>query len=436
MRSKESLKKQVLKAIDDQADAIVAIGDSVWKNPESGYREVKTGKLAVKTLRGLGLATRDGLALTGARADLDSGRPGPVLALLGEMDALVIPSHPEADPVTGAAHACGHNTHIAGMLGAAMGLVKADAANDLAGKIAFITAPAEECIELDYRTKLIADGKIEFLGGKQQLIAEGVFDDVDLAAMIHVGCYNLPQFNGFVMKDITFHGKACHAASPGNGVNAMHAATLAINAIGLLRETFSGDATIRVHGIITDGGKAANIIPDTVRLEYQVRTNDLKKLNELSDRVDWALRGAAIALGAKVEINTLPGYLPMIESPAMTKLYHDAIKRHAPEAILPTPQFSGGSSDMGDVSQIVPAIHGGVPGCSGTGHGIDYKISDPVNACVGAAKILAMMAIDMLYGKATAAKDIMKEKDTKMSINDYLARLRSFAAHNTYGRDN
>jgi amidohydrolase len=435
MRSKESLKKQVLKAIDEQRDAIIAIGDKVWKNPESGYREVKTGKLAVKTLRGLGLPTRDGLALTGARADLDSGRPGPVLALLGEMDALIIPSHPDADPASGAAHACGHKTHIAGMLGAAMGLVKANAAKELAGKIAFITAPAEECIELDYRTKLIAEGKIEFLGGKQQLIAEGVFDDVDLAAMLHVGTYNLPEFNGFVMKDICFHGKACHAAIPGNGVNAMHAATLAINAIGLLRETFSGDATIRVHGIITDGGKATNIIPDTVRLEYQVRTNDLKKLSELSERVDWALRGAAIALGAKVEINTLPGYQPMIESPAMIKVYHDAIKRHAPEATLPTPQFGAGSSDMGDVSQIVPAIHGGVPGCSGTGHGIDYKISNPESACVGAAKILALMAIDMLYGKADGAREIMKEKESKLSIPDYLARLRSFASHKTYDRE-
>ena len=191
------------------------------------------------------------------RADLIGAKPGPSLAICGEMDSLILPSHPECDPATGAVHACGHNSHIATMLGAAIGLVQANAQNDISGKVAFIPCPAEECIETEWRSKLIKEGKIKALGGKASLILEGVFDDIDMSIMNHLGCagYSVLDNNGFCMKNVTFHGKSAHAAgSPQHSINALSAANLALHALALLRETYSGDQYIRSHGILTHGG--------------------------------------------------------------------------------------------------------------------------------------------------------------------------------------
>ena len=250
MRTLDEVKKAVSDAIERRADEIVAMGDYVWQNPEPGFKEFKTAKYANEKLKSLGLPLRENLAITGMRADLDSGRPGPTVALLGEMDSLIIPEHPECDKATGAVHSCGHNSHITAMVGAAMALTDAGVRDDISGKIAFIGTPAEECIEIDWRSQLMAEGRIGALGGKPELIREGVFDDVDLAIMNHIGGhdhYGSRDHNGFVCKSVTFHGRSCHAASPGSGVNAVHAATLAINALGLLNATFPDEA--RVHGI-------------------------------------------------------------------------------------------------------------------------------------------------------------------------------------------
>ena len=160
MRSKQQLIQDVLAAIDASREKIIGIGTTVWKNPEPGYKEFKTSDLAAKTLTELGLSPKRKLSITGMRADLIGAKPGPSLAICGEMDSLILPSHPECDPATGAVHACGHNSHIATMLGAAIGLVQANAQNDISGKVAFIPCPAEECIEIEWRNKLIKEGKI------------------------------------------------------------------------------------------------------------------------------------------------------------------------------------------------------------------------------------------------------------------------------------
>ena len=201
MRSKQQLIKDVLAAIDANRDKIIDIGTTVWKNPEPGYKEFKTSDLAAKTLTDIGLTPKRNLSITGMRADLNGVKPGPSLAICGEMDSLIIPTHPECDPATGAAHACGHNSHIASMLGAAIGLVQANAKNDISGKIAFIPCPAEECIEIEWRNKLIKEGKIKALGGKASLILEGVFDDIDMSIMNHLsgGGFGATDHNGVCM---------------------------------------------------------------------------------------------------------------------------------------------------------------------------------------------------------------------------------------------
>ncbi len=430
MRTLEEVKKAVIAAVERRSDEIIAMGDYVWKNPEPGYREYKTSKYAVDKLRSLGLEVRDKLAITGMRADLDSGRPGPVLALLGEMDSLIIPSHPECDKSTGAVHACGHNSHITAMVGAAMALVDSGAAEDFSGKVAFIGTPAEECIEIDWRNQLMSEGKIGAIGGKAELIREGVFDDVDMAIMNHIGArthYGTQDHNGFVCKSVSFRGRSCHAARPSGGVNAMHAATLAIHALGLLNATFPDEA--RVHGIITSGGNVVNVIPDRSGLEYMLRAPTLEAVEELSRSFDRAMKGAAMAMGAAVEIKTSAGYMPLFNDLELSRIFIDLVKENitTDTEFRIKSVFAKSSTDMGDLSVIMPAVHCDIPGSSGSSHGKDYVIADKWKAYVDNAKLLALMAVELLYGDAGRGRAIAANREGKISIQDYLARMNAFS---------
>src|SRR5262245_7276853 len=185
MPTRENVKRRVCEVIDENAERIIGLGDTIRRQPELGFKEFKTARLVEETLRGLGLSPHGGLAITGVRAEARGAREGPTFALLGELDGLVVAGHPVADPETGAAHACGHNAQIAGMLGAAMGLVGAHAFEHLAGRVVFFAVPAEEYGDVEWRVQQARAGKLEFLGGKPELLRLGHFDDVDLAMMIH-----------------------------------------------------------------------------------------------------------------------------------------------------------------------------------------------------------------------------------------------------------
>src|SRR5919201_4407577 len=132
--TKSELKAKIYAAIDARADEIVRVGETIRRHPELGFKEHRTARLVDETLKGLGLATRTGLASTGVRAELAGRASGPTFAILGELDGLVVAGHTEADPATGAAHACGHNAQIAGLMGAAMAIVDEHAMEHLAGR--------------------------------------------------------------------------------------------------------------------------------------------------------------------------------------------------------------------------------------------------------------------------------------------------------------
>ena len=425
MRTLQEVKQAVIDAVERRGEELIAMGDQIWRNPEPGYKEFKTSKLATEKLKSLGLEVRENLAITGMRADLVSSRPGPALALLGEMDSLIIPGHPECDKCTGAVHSCGHNSHITAMVGAAMALVDSHAIDDLSGKVAFIGTPAEECIEIEWRNKLISEGKIGALGGKPELIREGVFNDIDMALMNHIGSrmhYGTSDHNGFVCKTVTFKGRSCHAAAPKAGINAMHAATLAVNALGLLNATFPDEA--RVHGIITSGGDAVNVIPDTAGLEYMLRAPTMEEVEQLSRDFDRAMKGAAMALGASVEIRTTAGYMPLDNDRELSDLFIDVVKQHIPNNgdFRVKKIFAKSSTDMGDVSVIMPAAHCDVPGAGGKGHGVNYYIADKHAAYVDNAKILALMAVELLYGDAAKGRRIAANREGKLSVEEFIRR--------------
>ncbi len=409
-------------AIEKQRDFLCSIGTHIWNNPEPGFREEKTSAYLVGILKSLGLEVKTGLAMTGFRADIDTGRPGPTVAILGELDSLVLPNHPECDKATGAVHACGHNASATSLVGAAIGILQSGVLEHLCGKIAFIGTPGEEGIEMDYRKSLIDAGKIKSISGKSQLLREGVFDDVDISYMHHLSThYGYNDHNGCVNKKITIHGKSCHAASPQKGHNALNGATLALNAIAMLREIYSNDQFVRIHGIITNGGSAVNIIPDTVTLEYMLRAPDLESIVALNDRFDKVVMYAARAAECEASIETIHGFMPLYNDPELGELMGEITTSINPEADFDhNSKFFSSCTDMGDIATVIPAVHGYSMGGAGTSHGIDYRISDPEKAYIESSILNASIAVDLLFGDAEKGKAIAARKRDLLPISEYI----------------
>jgi amidohydrolase len=440
MAAIEDVKRRVCEAIDGSAERIISLGEAIRRTPELGFKEFKTARLVEETLAGLGLTPRTGLAVTGVRADARGARPGPTFALLGELDGLVVAGHPVADPETGAAHACGHNAQVAGLLGAAMGLLGAKALEHLAGTVVFFAVPAEEYGDVEWRVQQARAGKLEFLGGKPELLRLGHFDDVDMAMMIHT----TPQpemrkagvaasNNGCIVKTVRYVGRASHAGgAPHLGVNALYAANIGLAAINAVRETFRDEDSIRVHPIVTHGGSQVNVIPADVRLETYVRGKSVAAILDANTKVDRALRAGALALGAQVEIETLPGYLPLFNHARMSEVFKtNAAALLGAEHVTDAGHRSG-STDMGDISHVMPTLHPYMGGASGHGHAADFAIADPRLAYVEPAKQLALMAIDMLWGDADEARSILGAWKPRMTKEEYLAFQRSVARTETF----
>ena len=409
-------------AIENSREKLYAVGDHIWNNPEPGYREFKTSEYLANLLRDLGLEVKTGLAVTGFRADIDTGRPGPTVAVLGELDSLILPNHPQCFKETGAVHACGHNASATSLYGTAVGLLKSGVLDHLCGKIALIATPAEEGIEMDYRKGLMAQGKIRSIAGKSQLIREGVFDDVDISYMHHLSThYGYNDHNGCVNKKITFHGKSCHAASPQRGNNAINASTLALNAIAMLREVYSNDPYVRIHGIITNGGDTVNIIPDTVTMEYMLRAPSVEQILSLNERFDKAVMYAAKAVECEATVETINGYMPLYDDAALGDVLEQVVKRIKPDADFDAnTKFFSSCTDMGDVATVIPAVHGYAMGGGGTSHGINYHIADKELAYIENSIFNAHIAIDLLYGDAEVGKKIAAKKKDLMPIPEYI----------------
>ena len=435
------LKRQIFDAIERKADDIIGLGQRIRSHPELGFKETKTSRLVAQTLSGLGLVPKEGLALTGVRAEAAGrGGDGPTFAILGELDALVVAGHPEADPSTGAAHACGHNAQIAGVLGAAMGLMAAKAFEHLAGRVVFFAVPAEEYGDIEWRIGQARAGRLEFLGGKPELLRLGHFDDVDLAMMIHTtsrpedGKAGVPESNnGCLVKTIRYIGKAAHAGgAPHMGINALYAAQIGMAAVNAIRETFRDEDTIRVHPIITHGGSQVNVIPGDVRLETYVRGRTVEAILEAERKVDRAFRAGALALGARVEIETLPGYMPMRCDPIMAERFRATMAGLVGDEHYRRIGHRTGSTDMGDLSQIMPILHPYIGGARGTGHAADFEIVDEHLAYLGPAKALAAMVVDMLADGARGAREVIAKARPPMTRESYLAFQRSLARHEVF----
>jgi len=374
--------------IEENKKRLIEISDEIHANPEVANEEVKASRLLAGELEKAGFEVELGVAGldTAFLAVHPEYSEGPTIAILGEYDAL---------PQIG--HACGHNLIATAALGAclAIGSFK----KDIPGKLIFMGTPAEEAI-----------------GGKIFMVEKGLFKDVDAVMMFHPSPgYTMTGRAGLALTEvkIEFTGKASHASgSPEKGINALDAVIQTFNGINALRQHIKSDA--RIHGIITHGGVKPNIVPDYAAAEFYVRASTDDYCAELIRKVENCANGAATATGATLKFTVVePSYQSRLMNHTMGKLFERNLAIIG-EPLNPLPPGSGaGSSDIGNVSQVVPTIHPYISICddSVAGHSIEFekasKSDRAHDAMLNAAKALAMTALDLL----TDSELMMKVKD-------------------------
>lgn len=420
--------QKIVQAVEKYKNLILEAERYLWAHPETGYKEYKTSEYLAEKYRELGYELTMAEGITGFYTVLETGREGPEVLILGELDSVICPAHKDADPVTGAVHACGHHAQSATLLGIAAVLREPHMLDGLSGRIRLCAVPAEELLELEYRSELRRQGKIKYFGGKSEFLSRGYFDGVDLAFMVHTTSgedFVLNDGNvGCVVKNIVYRGKAAHAGgAPEQGINALYAANCGLNAVNALRETFRDQDQIRVHPIVTAGGDMVNAIPETVRLESYVRGADFDAILDVNRRVGRALVGAALSLGANVDITDISGYAPNNNDPTLAALAEEVFGEILPErSFTRYPARGSGSTDMGDLSCVMPTVHPYAPGAMGTSHGNDYEVTDPVLACVDNAKWQLALLFRLLENGAARAKTVIESFTPRFaSAKEYLA---------------
>ena len=435
-------KQRIIKAAEANRQIAFEAERYIWKHPQTGYTEWIANEYLIEKFEALGYklvrADQDPKhgKIPGFYTDVDTGRPGPTLCIMGELDALDIANHPES--VNGMCHSCGHNAQAATMLGLAATL-KTDPSilDGLSGKIRLMLVPAEEMIQLAFRSNLIKEGTISYMGGKVEFLHRGYYDGVDLALMVHSG--NLGDKydfscgqgnNGCMAKVITYKGKSSHAGgAPHEGINAQYAAMLGLQACNDLRETLQEKDTIRFHPIMKGVNCAVNIIPDEMVIESYVRGSNIEAMKRENKKFNRALAGAAAAIGCELHIDDKPGYSPEIHDVAYMQLVEEVCKdlAGADRVNFEYDSWSTGSSDFGDLTCVMPGIQFTSAGASGTAHGINYYLTDPERLLINSIKAQLLVADKLLKDDASKAKEIVANyKAPYASIPEYLDAIGDF----------
>jgi amidohydrolase len=376
MNTIKELKERVTASVDAARADLIRISDTIHATPELGFEEHQATALLTRALEEAGFTVERGVADmdTAFVATLNGNEAGPTVAFLAEYDALA-----------GLGHACGHNLIAAAAVGA--GLAMKPVLGKLAGSIQVVGTPAEE------------GG-----GGKALMVDAGIFDNVAAAMMFHPSGRNLLGRKALTAYGVSveFFGKPAHAAAkPDEGINALDAILLTFNGINALRQHLRDDA--RIHGIISHGGDAPNIIPEYARADLIVRAADTPYATEVLDRVRACAEGAALATGARLEFRLSgPRYDARLPNPTLVALFKANLEALGLEVEMATGNERMGSSDIGNVSQVVPTIHPYIAIASEEvgGHTAEFREAAASSAghegMINASKALAMTAVDLL----------------------------------------
>lgn len=426
---------QIVQNVDAYKQQILDAERWLWAHPQTGYTEWEANGYLTEKFEALGYELTQAGNIPGFFTDVKTGKEGPTLCIMGELDALDIANHPES--VNGMTHSCGHNGQGAALLGIASALKQPGALDGLCGTIRLMAVPAEEMIQLSFREELRQKGIIRYLGGKVEFLYRGFFNDVDLALMVH-GSSNKDDIdfqcglgnNGCIAKTMRFKGRSAHAGgAPHRGINAQYAAMLGLQAVNDLRETFPDKDSIRFHPILMGVNSAVNIIPDEMKVESYVRGRTIEAIKRENKKVNRALTGAALALGAGVELMDRPGYSPETHDPAFMKLVEQCCADlvGAQRISFDYAAWSTGSSDFGDLTCVMPGVQFNASGAIGAGHGIDYFIKDANRLCVNSAKAQLFVVDALLSDGAAAAREIIANyKPLYPSISAYFEAINDF----------
>lgn len=444
----DHIEKKILELIDQNAEKIIAFGDDIWHHAELGFMEHRTSQKFAEQLEAMGLSCERNIAVTGVKSYLNEKKEGEVrLALMGELDALVFPDHVDANPETGAAHCCGHNAQLTGVMGAALALTDPEVRAALGGNVVFYGVPCEEASTApEEKKKLREAGLIHSPGGKCEMIRQGAVDDIDLVVGHHVnggaiGANDYVISNatsmGFLEKHVHYTGIRQHPAFSFRAVDALAAATLAMHAVDQQREAmnmFHRRNVHMVHGFIAKGGTATNIVSDDVDVEYNLRAAELNDMLDMSYRVDRSLRAGAIATGAGVEIQTEPGYLPIIPLKDVSFI-EDVFKTVDPEHKHEIHYLEGdelsGTTDYGDLSNLMPVMQFMTVGHSGVCHTNQFCVVDPYEYYIVPAKCFALLAYRLLKDDAALAKKVMADYTPVMTKEGYVQLMDSLSKTET-----
>lgn len=433
----DKIEQKIIKLIDDNSDQIIEFARDILAHPELGYKEKRTAQKVSEILKKNSEYVEENLAVTGVKAYLKNKKADDInVALIGELDAVVSPQNKNADKVTGACHACGHNAQLAGIIGASFALSDKEIKDALDGNVTFFAVPAEEYGEVEYKLSLKEKNIIKYGGGKCELIRIGAFDDIDISVTHHTYpgdddvITGSNTNNGFVSKVTRYKGKASHAAAaPHLGINAVNAASIGLNAAAYQRETFKDEDNVRVHSIITKGGGIVNVIPDEVVIESLVRANNIDAIEDADRKINRAFKSGAMAVGGKVQIITSPGYLPVIPLDNEPQIIYDIAKNvlNLDKVRKVDKNFhSSGSTDVGDLTYLMPVLKFETGGAVGGLHSGEFEIVDEDTAYITTAKIMALTAYRLLKNKAEEAaklKNSFKPKFTTDQYRDYMDKF-------------
>ena len=324
------MKDIIVSEINKIRDELVDINDFMYNHPELGNEEFKSSKLLMDILKehGFSVESNIGNQKTSFKGVYDSKKDGPTIGFLCEYDAL---------PDIG--HGCGHN--MIGTMGVGAGIGLSKVVDKIGGKIVVLGTPAEETD-----------------GGKVHMVNAGVFEEIDVAMIVHPAEKSFDSGTSLAMDAIEFEftGKPSHAAAePEAGINALDGVIMTFNGINALREHLKSD--VRIHGIIKEGGVAANIVPERAVAQFYVRSRERKYLNEVVEKVKNIAKGASLMTGAKLNIRNYEiSYDDMRTNKILSKIFKDNMKYMKIDD-LEENRSGIGSIDMGNVSHVVPAIH-------------------------------------------------------------------------------
>ncbi|MBY0030419.1 M20 family metallopeptidase [Priestia aryabhattai] len=379
------MKQLINEAINKLQDTFYDVSKYIGKNPELGHEEFKACKALTDVLKEQGFTVEIGTCdlPTAFTAVYDSQKPGPSIGFMAEYDAL---------PDLG--HACGHN--LIGTMSIAAGIGLSKAVAETGGKIYVYGTPAEET-----------------RGGKVTMAEQGIFNHLDVAMMVHPYYCHQKSGRSLAMDAIQFEffGKSAHAAAaPHEGINALDGVLQTFNSINALRQHVKPD--VRIHGVITEGGKAANVVPDYAVAQFYVRASTRAYVDEVTEKVKACANGAALATGTKLEISNYEfSYDDMQTNQTLSDVYtNNLISLGVSEQSITEDQGDHGSLDMGNVSQVVPAIHPYIQICDDYFVCHTYEFREAAlseqgrEAMILGAQTMALTGYDVLTNQALLQK--------------------------------